>query len=376
MRKETNSFKSLCHLMILCLIGFSLFVAVRSVNASPLGEIVDVYGDRNNQLVGYGVVVGLDGTGDKSQVKFTQQSVANMVKQFGVQLEGSTDPKLKNVASVIVTAQMSPYSAPGQTLDLTVSSIGDASSLVGGTLLLTQLRGIDGEVYAVGQGNVVVGGYKASGNDGSSITKNIPTVGKISNGAIVERHIDTPEQATIVLNLKKPNYRTSLNISKKLNQIFGDGVAKSVSKGTVVVESPSDRASRVSFLSMIQELDVEEGRELPKVVFNARTGTVVISQGVTVSKAAVSQGGLVVRVGEDFDVVQPVAFAEGETQVIPSSNMEVRELDSGMMVWPDGVNLQDIVDSVNAVGASPESLMQILQALDEAGALHGELVVI
>ncbi|WP_280514207.1 flagellar basal body P-ring protein FlgI [Vibrio owensii] len=362
--------------MILCLIGFSLFVAVRSVNASPLGEIVDVYGDRNNQLVGYGVVVGLDGTGDKSQVKFTQQSVANMVKQFGVQLEGSTDPKLKNVASVIVTAQMSPYSAPGQTLDLTVSSIGDASSLVGGTLLLTQLRGIDGEVYAVGQGNVVVGGYKASGNDGSSITKNIPTVGKISNGAIVERHIDTPEQATIVLNLKKPNYRTSLNISKKLNQIFGDGVAKSVSKGTVVVESPSDRASRVSFLSMIQELDVEEGRELPKVVFNARTGTVVISQGVTVSKAAVSQGGLVVRVGEDFDVVQPVAFAEGETQVIPSSNMEVRELDSGMMVWPDGVNLQDIVDSVNAVGASPESLMQILQALDEAGALHGELVVI
>ncbi|EGQ9284380.1 flagellar basal body P-ring protein FlgI [Vibrio parahaemolyticus] len=362
--------------MIALFVLISGLLAFRSATAAPIGELVDVYGDRKNQLVGYGLVVGLDGTGDKAQVKFTQQSVVNMIKQFGVQLEGASDPKLKNVASVVVTAQMSPYDAPGQSLDVTVSSIGDAKSLVGGTLLLTELKGIDGEVYAVGQGNIVVGGYKASGNDGSSITKNIPTVGKISNGAVVERHISVPLQESIVLNLKKPNYQTALNISKKLNQIFGDGVAKSVNKGTVVVESPSNRASRVSFLSMIQELDVEEGRNLPKVVFNARTGTVVISQGVTVSRAAVSQGGLVVRVGEDFDVIQPAALSGGDTRVIPTSNIEVRELDSGMMVWPDGVSLQDIVDSVNAVGASPESLMQILQALDEAGALHGELVVI
>nr|WP_311197321.1 flagellar basal body P-ring protein FlgI [Vibrio sp. SS-MA-C1-2] len=361
------------------LVSLSLFLSQLAF-AQPIQTLVDIYGDRDNQLIGYGLVVGLDGSGDKSQVKFTQQSVVNMIKQFGVQLEGGTDPKLKNVAAVSVTATLRPNMGPGQRLNITISSLGDAKSLRGGTLLLTPLRGIDGEVYAVAQGNVVVGGFSAQGLDGSSVTKNTPTAGRIPNGAIIERSIDNQDNSQVIrLQLKDPNYKTALNISKSINKTFGPKVAKAINKGQIEVSAPKDREDRVMFLSMIEELNVEVGQKLPRVIFNSRTGTVVISAKVTVSEAAVSQGGLLISITENQQVSQPNSYNFGdgaETVVTDQSQVNINEQESGMMIWPEGTNLQDIVDAVNSVGATPDALMQILQALDEAGALNGELMVI
>ncbi|NOH30364.1 flagellar basal body P-ring protein FlgI [Vibrio mediterranei] len=354
--------------------------APSALAARAIAEVAEVYGDRQNQLIGYGLVVGLDGSGDKSQVKFTQQSVVNMIKQFGVQLDDSTNPKLKNVAAVSVTAAVEPHQGAGQTLTVTVSSLGDAKSLRGGTLLLTPLRGIDGEVYAVAQGSLVVGGFNATGENGTSVTRNTPTVGRIPNGATLEREISTgiDRDPSIRLQLKQPNYETALNISKAINQTFGGQVAKALNKGQVEVSAPIDSEDRVMFVAMIQELQVEEGRRLPKVVFNSRTGTVVISQNVTVSEAAVSQGGITVTILESESVSQPGgAFnTAGETAIVQNTQISVDEDDGTTMVWPRGTNLQEIVDAINNIGATPEALMQILQALDEVGAINGDLVVI
>ncbi|MGF1747950.1 flagellar basal body P-ring protein FlgI [Vibrio cionasavignyae] len=360
--------------LVLCLLPLTAY------GARPIDEISVVYGDRQNQLIGYGLVVGLDGSGDKSQVKFTQQSVVNMIKQFGVQLDDATNPKLKNVAAVSVTASVEPHMGAGQTLTVTASSLGDAKSLRGGTLLLTPLRGIDGEVYAVAQGSLVVGGFNATGENGTSVTRNTPTVGRIPNGATLEREITSgfDSDPTIRLQLKQPNYETALNISKVINQTFGGQVAKAINKGQVEVSAPQDSEDRVMFVAMIQALEVDEGRKLPKVVFNSRTGTVVISQNVTVSEAAVSQGGITVTILESESVSQPGgAFnTAGETAVVQNSQISIDEEDATTMVWPRGTNLQEIVDAINNIGASPEALMQILQALDEVGAINGDLVVI
>lgn len=367
---------------------FAWFLGVLCVAVSPLSwavpisHITDVYGDRHNQLIGYGVVVGLDGTGDKSQVKFTQQSIVNMVQQFGVQLQESGKPKLKNVAAVSVTATVDAHKGPGQTLDVTVASIGDAKSLRGGTLLITELRGIDGNVYAVAQGHLVVGGFRIDANDGSSVTHNTPTVARIPNGATVEvpftQGVD--EEPMVMLQLKRPNYQTALNISKAINRTFGRGVAKVINKGTVEIAAPLDSEDRSMFLSMVETLDVDIGAEPPRIVFNSRTGTVVMSQGVTVGQAIVSQGGLTVRIQENKLVSQPNSSgsinAPGQTTVIADSNINIEEVNNGAMVWPEGTQLQDIVDAINHIGASPMTLMQILQALDEVGAINANLVVI
>ncbi|TVO34952.1 flagellar basal body P-ring protein FlgI [Vibrio algivorus] len=363
--------------------GFLLMVSSASY-AAPIQYITDIYGDRTNQLIGYGVVVGLDGTGDKSQVKFTQQSIVNMIKQFGVQLDGGINPKLKNVAAVTVTAVVDSHKGPGQKLNVTVSSIGDAKSLRGGTLLMTQLKGADGNVYALAQGNVVVGGFSAEGNDGSSITHNTPTAGRIPNGATVERALtaENDDDPTVYLQLKKPNYQTALNISKHINQTFGPGVAKALNKGRVEVAAPVDSEDRIMFISMLEQLEIEEGKTIPKVIFNSRSGTVVFSDNVTVSSAAVSQGGITVRIQEDQYVSQPGAAiggginAPGRTVVTDDSQINVEEKDGAAMIWPQGTNLQEIVNAINQVGATPTDLMQILQALDEVGAINGELVVI
>ncbi len=361
------------------LVGLLLSIVVQ---AAPIQYITDIYGDRANQLIGYGVVVGLDGTGDKSQVKFTQQSIVNMIKQFGVQLDGNINPKLKNVAAVTVTAVVDSHKGPGQHLNVTVSSIGDAKSLKGGTLLMTQLKAADGNVYAIAQGNVVVGGYKVTGNDGSSVTQNIPTTGRIPNGATIERgiNVEGAVDSTVYLQLKKPNYQTALNISKEVNKTFGAGVAKALDKGRVQVAAPVDSEHRIMFISMLEKLDIEEGKTIPKVVFNSRTGTVVFSESVTVSEAAVSQGGITVRVREDQYVSQPNSIgginAPGKTKVINDSQIHIEEKEGAAMIWPAGTNLQEIVDAINKVGATPNDLMQILQALDEVGAINGELVVI
>jgi len=347
-------------------------------HSRPLLDIVDVQGVRENQLVGYGLVVGLAGTGDRSQVKFTEQSMTNMLKQFGVQLPERIDPKLKNVAAVSVHATLPPMAGRGQTIDVTVSSIGDAKSLRGGSLLLTTLRGIDGEVYAVAQGNLVIGGLAANGQSGSSVTVNTPTAGIIPNGATVEREIpssfaDKPE---ISLNLVQPNFKTARNVELAINQRFGAGTASAVSPGRVQVRAPQDANARVTFLALLDDVRVDMGRERPKVVFNSRTGTVVLGQDVRVAKAAVSHGALTVSITESQDVSQPNAFSGGRTAVTPSSNVKVNQGRNNMAVLPVGTSLEVIVRAINSLGATPDDVMSILQALHEAGALDAELVVI
>ncbi|GIU48763.1 flagellar P-ring protein 1 [Shewanella sairae] len=345
-------------------------------------DIVDVQGIRENQLVGYGLVVGLDGTGDKNQVKFTSQSVVNMLKQFGVQIDDKTDPKLKNVAAVAVSATVSPLASPGQTLDITVSSLGDAKSLRGGTLLMTPLRAVDGEIYAVAQGNLVVGGVSAQGRNGSSVTVNIPTVGNIPNGALLEASMPSNFNQTehIVLNLKQPSFKTARNIERAVNELFGPSVAEADSNAKVMVRAPKSNRERVTFMSMLEELQIEQGRKSPRVVFNSRTGTVVMGGDVVVRKAAVSHGNLTVSIVEQQNVSQPngafLGQAQGETVVTNDSTVDIDQENGHMFVWEEGVALEDIVRAVNSLGASPMDLMSILQALDEAGALEAELVVI
>lgn len=344
----------------------------------PIMDLVDVQGIRENQLVGYGLVVGLDGQGDRNQVKFTAQSVTNMLRQFGVQIDDSMNPKLRNVASVSVTATVDPMAGPGQTLNVVVSSIGDAKSLRGGTLLLTPLRGIDGEVYAVAQGNVVVGGLSAEGRSGSKVAVNTPTSGRIPNGATLEREIssDFNQREQITLNLRKASFTTAKNIARKINQTFGPNVAVAVNNARIDMRAPQDSQQRVTMMSMLEEMSVTEGRKPARIVFNSRTGTVVIGKSVKVSEAAVSHGNLTVSISESQQVSQPNAFAGGDTTVVDQSKIDISEDQAQMVVWPPGTELNTIVSAVNSLGATPTDLMSILQALHEAGALNAELVVI
>lgn len=356
---------------------FFVLLFTTAAQAQPLGNIVDIQGVRGNQLVGYSLVVGLDGTGDKNQVKFTSQSVTNMLRQFGVQLPTKIDPKVKNVAAVAISATLPPGYARGQSIDLTVSSIGDAKSLRGGTLLLTQLRGADGEVYALAQGNVVVGGVKAEGNSGSSITINTPTVGRVPNGGSVEREVPTDfqENNQVMLNLKRPSFKTANNVALALNSAFGANTATAQSATNVMVRAPQDPGARVQFMSMLEEVQINAGKQPPRVVFNARTGTVVIGDGVVVRAAAVSHGNLTVTIRESTNVSQPGAFSQGRTVATPESDVDVNRGRGQMVTIPTGTSLRSIVNTINSLGAAPDDTMAILQALHEAGALDAELVV-
>lgn len=343
----------------------------------PLLDIVDVQGIRDNMLVGYGLVVGLSGSGDRSQVEFTGQSMTNMLKQFGVQLSDDTDPKLKNVAAVSVQARLPAFGSRGQKVDVTVSSIGDAKSLRGGTLLLTPLRGVDGEVYAIAQGNLVVGGLNAEGQSGSSVTVNVPTSGIIADGAIIEKEVPSSfaDKPQVVLSLIHPNFRTARNAVRAINQQLGP-VATASSPGTITLRAPSDPNQRISFLALLEDVQVDMGRERPKVVFNSRTGTVVIGQDVKVTRAAVSHGNLTVSISESQNVSQPNALSNGQTTTTPNSSVQVDHKQPTMFIWPEGTSLQVIVKAINSLGATPDDLMAILQALHEAGALDADLVVI
>lgn len=345
--------------------------------AQPLRNLVHVEGIRDNQLIGYGIVVGLDGSGDNSQVKFTGQAVANLLKQLGLQQGEQADPKVKNVAAVTVSAVLPPGYRRGQTIDVTVSSLGDAKSLRGGTLLLTQLRAADGEIYALAQGNVVIAGLSAQGKSGSSITVNTPTSGRIPNGASVEREIasDFDSGPSVHLSLKKPNFETATNVVNAINQRFGR-IASTRNATAIEVQAPADPTARVAFVARLQALNVNVGGELPRVVFNSRTGTVVVSQGVTVRPAAVSHGSLKVVISERQQVSQPGAFSNGTTTAVPESQLRVEQGEGRMFQWPAGARLQSIIDTVNSTGATPDDIMAILQALDQAGAIDGELVVI
>jgi flagellar P-ring protein precursor FlgI len=362
------------------LLAFSLGMmsSARAEVEIPIMDLVDVQGVRTNQLVGYGLVVGLDGQGDRNQVKFTAQSITNMLRQFGVQIGDDANPKLRNVASVSVTASVDPMAGPGQMLDIVVSSIGDAKSLRGGTLLLTPLRGVDGEVYAVAQGNVVVGGVSAEGRSGSKIAVNTPTAGRVPNGATLEREIpsDFNSRSQITLNLRKASFTTAKNIAREINGTFGPDVAIAINKVRVDMRAPKDTQQRVTMMSMLEEMSVVEGRKPARIVFNSRTGTVVVGQNVKVTEAAVSHGNLTVSITESQQVSQPNAFADGDTVVVDQSKIDISEDQAQMVIWPEGTELNTIVNAVNSLGATPTDLMSILQALHEAGALNAELVVI
>ncbi|MCW5672206.1 MAG: flagellar basal body P-ring protein FlgI [Hydrogenophaga sp.] len=345
--------------------------------ARPLHNLVDIEGMRENQLIGYGLVVGLQGSGDSSQIRFSGQTVENMLKQFGVKLPERSNTKARNVATVMVSAVFPPGYRKGQSIDVTVSSMGDAKSLRGGVLLLSPLRGADGEVYALAQGNVVVGGLSAQGASGSSVTVNTPTAGRVPNGATVEREIesDFDTRETVTLSLKRPHFQTATNIVEAINRKFGT-LATTRNATSVDVIAPANPTQRVAFVAMLQALPVAVGTETPKVVFNSRTGTVVIADGVRVRPAAVSHGSLKVVIGEQPQVSQPAPFGRGETKVVPQSSVAVEQGSGRMFSWPPGTSLKGIIDTINSTGASPDDIMAILQALDQAGAIDGELVVI
>ena len=345
--------------------------------AQVLRNLVAVEGMRDNPLVGYGLVVGLNGSGDSTQVKFASQSVINMLKQFGVKVPDGTDAKSKNVATVMVSAVFPPGYRKGQNIDVVVSSMGDAKSLRGGALLLTPLRAADNEVYALAQGNVVVGGFSASGKSGSSVTVNTPTSGRIPSGAAIEREIatDFATKPTVRLSLRHPHFQTAINIVDSINKRFGD-IATTTDATSIDVVAPANPTQRVAFMAKLEALSIDVGDDSPKVVFNSRTGTVVIADGLRVRAAAVTHGSLKVVISESTKVSQPNALAQGNTVATPQSQVSVDQGSGQMFKWPAGAKLQAIIDVINSLGASPDDIMAILQALDQAGAIEGELVVI
>lgn len=351
---------------------------IQPIHAAPLMDLVDIEGIRANQLVGYGLVVGLDGTGDKNQVKFTGQSAVNLVKQFGINLPPNIDPKLKNAAAVMVTASIPPSYGPGQTIDVTVSSLGDAKSLRGGQLLLTPLLGVDGETYALAQGGLIVGGLNAQGASGSSVAINTANTGLIPNGATVERAIasDFNERKDIMLNIREPSFQTATKVVNAINAKFGSTIATALNGTQISLQAPLAANQRTSFVAMLEMLEVDTGRLRPKVVFNSRTGTVVVGEGVRVKAAAVSHGSLTVTINESSQVSQPGAFSRGQTAVTPQSDIAVDQEANAMFKWPEGANLDSIISTVNSLGATPDDVMSILQALEKAGALNAELIVI
>jgi len=349
--------------------------------AERVKDLSSVAGVRNNQLVGYGIVVGLDGTGDQtSQTPFTVQSMKNMLQQFGVTIPPGVNMQLKNVAAVSIHADLPAFAKPGQTIDITVASLGNAKSLRGGSLLLAPLKGADGNVYAIAQGNLVVGGFGASAADGSKVTVNIPSAGRIPNGATVERAVpnDFHNFETIMLNLHSPDFTTSDRLAKLINESLGSGVAESVDAVSIRVRAPQDPTQRTSFLAHLENLELQPGQAAAKVIINSRTGTVVIGSHVRVTPAAVSHGSLVVTISERPFASQPVApFSNaGQTVVLPDSDVEVSQDESKMFLFEPGTSLDEIVQAVNRVGAAPGDLVAILEALKQAGALRAELLVI
>lgn len=347
--------------------------------AERIKDIASVAGVRPNQLIGYGLVVGLDGTGDQTtQSPFTTQSFNAMLKQFGIAVPEGARMQMKNVAAVMVQAELPAFAKPGQALDVTVSSISNAKSLRGGALLLTEMKGIDGKTYAVAQGNLVVGGLSAQGADGSSIKVNVPSAGRIPNGALVERMVETNFAGgqPIIFNLNRADFSTANEVAKSINAMLGPDTARPLDAVSITVDSPQNPAQRVDFIAMLENLEVKMGEEAAKVIINSRTGTIVVGKNVRVSPVAVTHGSLTVTVAESLTVSQPNPLGEGQTVVVPSSKIDAKEKINPMFKFAPGTTLDDIVRSVNNVGASPSDLMAILEALKQSGALKAELVVI
>ena len=349
--------------------------------AERIKDIAMVEGARTNQLIGYGLVVGLDGTGDQvTQTPFTIQAARSMLQQFGVNLPPGVNPQTKNMASVIVTAELPPFAKPGQKLDVTVSSMGNAKSLRGGELLLTPLKGGNGEIYAVAQGAMVVSGFGADGSDGSSVQVNTKSAGRIPNGALVEREVGSvlnDGTNRITFNLHTADFTTARNMASAINNVMGSGTAEALDGVSVSVLSPVDPAQKVAYLAELENIDVGKAASAAKVIVNARSGTIVIGSEVIVSPAAVAHGSLTVTIDESVQVSQPGAFAQGgQTAVVPDSTVTIDQEEARLFVMEGGVSLQEIVTAINKVGAAPGDLIAVLEALQQAGALSAQIVVI
>ena len=367
---------------------FWALISLISILSSPalsdrLKDLTSLAGVRSNQLVGYGVVVGLAGTGD-GNTGITLQSMQSLVSRFGVtsEVEGLNGD---NSAAVMITADLPPFTKPGQSIDVTVSTIGGAESLKGGTLLMAPLLGADGETYAIAQGNIVVGGLGVTGADNSSLTVNIPTVGRIPRGASVERLVPTEFLNTdfVILNLHRGDFSTANNVAEAINNNFGADTAIPLDTNSIRVRAPNDPAQKVAFVSVLENLEVERAEPPAKIIVNSRTGTLVISGNVKVTPAAVSHGTLSVRVNEDqnIDAGDAIAIGEGAqanagAAAAPDTEITVEQDVAKAFLFDAGVSLSDLVDAINAVGATPSDLVAILEALREAGALNAELIVI
>ncbi|MDP4577271.1 MAG: flagellar basal body P-ring protein FlgI [Burkholderiaceae bacterium] len=361
---------------------------VTNAHADRVKDLATAASMRPNQLLGYGLVVGLEGTGDGADVSVTASSMKSMLARLGVNIDGSLGDfdtasggklDVKNVAAVMVTAELPGFSKPGQRIDVNVSAIGKAKSLRGGTLILTSLRGVDGQVYGLAQGALTATGVTEEAA-GSKVTKGVPTAARVPNGGIVERSVPTPFDTAelVLLNVHASDFTTTTAIVNEINKTFGDDVAKALDPVSITIRAPQDINQRVSFMSMVENLQVTPGEPAAKVVVNSRTGTVVISRNVKVTAAAVSHGTISVTVAATNEVSQPPSFggAGGTTQAVQNADVEVGEPLRPMFLFQPGVDLRQIVDAVNQVGATPSALIAILEALKSAGSLRAELVVI
>ena len=367
----------------LLIIVFALFST--AVSADRIKDLASLAGVRANQLVGYGLVVGLSGTGDKN-LGITLQSMQAMLSRFGMStdIEGLNG---SNAAAVMVTSELGPFLKPGQTLDVTVSALGAAESLRGGTLLMTPLLGADGQTYAIAQGNLAVGGLGVQGEDNSSLTVNIPTVGRVPQGATVEKMVETPflENEFLILNLHRSDFSTAAAVAEAIDKIFGDGIAVAIDGSSIRVRAPVDPSQRVSFVGLLESVEVEPSAPPAQVIVNSRTGTIIINGNVRVTPAAITHGSLTVRVTEDPKTEgQNTVVADGDNVIVapaeplvtPDTEITAQEETAKAFMFDPGVDLTDIVDAINAVGATPSDLVAILEALKVSGALRAQLIII
>jgi flagellar P-ring protein FlgI len=345
--------------------------------ATRIKDLGSFQGVRGNQLTGYGIVVGLAGTGDDN-LAYATQAMGGVASRFGLTLPPGVSPSLRNAAAVMITAELPPFANPGQRIDITVSALGRARSLRGGTLIMTPLRGADDQIYAMAQGNLIVGGMGISAQDGSSVTVNVPSAGRIPGGATVERAVETGFATTpeIVFNLSDADLTTAGRVADAINASLGQQIARAVNGGAVAIQAPPGAESRTALMGQIENINVDPGEAPARVIVNSRTGTIVINGAVRISAAAVSHGRLTVQVDENPQVVQPAPLSRGQTAVQQNSNINVTEERAHVFQMNGGANLSEIVRAINAIGATPSDLVAILEALKQAGALHADLVVL
>jgi flagellar P-ring protein precursor FlgI len=355
--------------------------------ADRIKDLASVAASRTNQLIGYGLVVGLQGTGDGADVSFTAQSMKSMLSRMGVSLDGPLSDfeqgtsagkiDIKNVAAVMVTAELPPFAKPGQKIDINVSAIGKATNLRGGNLLLTSLRGVDGEVYGIAQGALNATGIDASAA-GSKVSIGVPTSSRVPNGATVERMVETPFESSdhVVMNVRESDFTTTTAIVNAVNKSFGEGTARAIDGMSLAIRAPADMSQRVAFMSLVENLDVVPGEPPARVVINSRTGTVVISRNVRVTAAAVAHGTISVAIAATNEVSQPNPLTQGQTAPVQNAEIAVTEPKNPMFLFQPGVDLRQVVDAVNQVGATPSALIAILEALKSTGSLRAELIII